>query len=1190
MADPTNPFSIAGSQGGGGTANPFTVGGGAGSSAAPQGHGGSLLGNLAGDVAGTIGGLGTAIGTLGTTLATHPVRTVEHTPSFVKDAAVGFAKGVNYDLGPAVGALGRALEQDAQTIVGNKGGAAATHEKLRQDVATAWEHFHTHPLGPLLDVATLFTGGGARLASLATLPEGATAGEILNAALRGHYAGPLKTIEVRGAEGGAPVTVRTLPRNAARAARMQATDSLLKKLSPNTPVVGEFARAARAIKTETLPVELAHLASDPYENYRKAYAALSGKQRVALAVLGRVPLEKDLAAWKATLPAGDVAAQKLAKLIDHPTVLAEYRNPSTKLLAAHTVATALDEARTAIQVRTGALSQETADAARFRHMRVARGAAFVPETAARLGKPSKQLAFLRSHVDRLQVLHDRAVGKIQAGTRLGPEDAMIGGKIVGPGEGRLSSAPTDVSASRYRLAKLEQERNAELDKMAAGRFGPADRREVNYRTFENARAARQASGKNRAGKNAGYTGRKSVTRQTVTDERRMILGQEIEDRLRANPSDPVLKRWADREAEIEKLKALAHPMIGETAKGVRVGPGRVVSAPGAARTERLGAALSVAKDKLASMEEAAARRATPTGLVGGGTPERLAAEVKAAGRPLPFYSPDKMAGRGIGFARRGSGLTPPGTDVHAFTGELFKKGLIAVHTDTLGPSFLRAAIRDRTLELNRRAIAAAVPSQDGRLAAGYRWVRTVRGQSIPHVATGYGQHLAGVDEAFPELASVTIKPEEAHAVEEIATDQAGQRLMVPERFAKVLESDLSKGQTAVQRVMKTPMLVWRAMILNLRVPWLINNVIGNTLMATVRFGGVNGLRAVLGMIAETHGVAAAREALGWAESTGHLTAADMNELLPELSKGGTFIGSQLPTGLLARAPEAVQKAARVPGKITSFLPGIDRATEGALRRASAETVLRGSQEVKARYRAMPGQTRSWRAAMRQGIETNPDLRRLVVREVNDALGNFLSLSHAEAGAIRTLAPFYAWFREITRITLKLPLDTPGRARILTMIGQVGQQESARTLGPQPSFLQGDVAVGAPQDGMQEILALRSANPYTSFSDVASGLGALVGLGSGSSLDNLVGMANPFLQGGITYLERQHAHQKTGAGGLLGQALTNVVTGLPETRIGTNPASRLYPGRTRGDLLAQILGDPRRRISLQQAHFYASQGR
>ena len=34
-------------------------------------------------------------------------------------------------------------------------------------------------------------------------------------------------------------------------------------------------------------------------------------------------------------------------------------------------------------------------------------------------------------------------------------------------------------------------------------------------------------------------------------------------------------------------------------------------------------------------------------------------------------------------------------------------------------------------------------------------------------------------------------------------------------------------------------------------------------------------------------------------------------------------------------------------------------------------------------------------------------------------------------------------------------------------------------------------------------------------------------------------------------------------------------GLPEVRAGTNPKSRLYPGRTHWDLVTQFLGDPRR---------------
>lgn len=827
------------------------------------------------------------------------------------------------------------------------------------NISQFYKNFHAHPLGPILDVATLLTGGAARLAALKTLPEDAKLADAAKALKTGKYQGPLRTIKVQGSGLAEPVTVRTLPRNAARAARMVATDKALKKITkPETAVVGEFARAARALKSETLPIELAHRASDTFTNYLKTFSKLSAHQRVALNALIRLPLPKDLEAWKHILShESDPAARKLLTQLNHPKVMAEYFSPSDKLMAAHTAANQLSDLRGEIMQRTGALDPLTAETSPLRHMFLARGAKYIEPTAKRI---------------------------------------------------------------------------------AAGK---------------------------------------------------------------------------------------------------------------------------------------------PTGLVGRSNAADLLKEVADAGRPLPFYVPDKMAERGIGFGRKSSGLSEAASDIHASEGHLFKAGLLALHPDVLGPSFIRAAVRDRQVELHDRILDVAIPAPNGKLQHGYRWVRAIRNQKIPHTATNYGDHLHDLDEAFPDDTEhgLTIQGDPRDLNDEaFAKDAKGQRLMVPERFAKTLEADLEKGHTAAGLFAHRIMSVWRALILNLRVPWLENNVIGNALMASVRFAGPHGLAAVLGMIETTKGAEAARRALGMAEQSGHLTSEDMAVLLPELSKSGTFIGSQLPSGVLAKAPVAVQKVLKAPGAIVGALPKLDRATEGALRRASAETVLRGSEEVKALYKAMPKQTRSWRAAMQTGLK-DPDLRRLVVREVNDALGNFLSLSPTEANAIRSLIPFYAWFREITRITLKLPLDAPGRTDLIARLGQVGNQNTLQNV---PSYLAGAIPYGGAKNGLQNIVGTLSPNPYSTVTDVVRSVGS-IGNTTPANSNSLLGDLNPFAAALAQYLAQTSEAQFGGTPppkyGIADALYQNIGLNLPQVRVATNPPSKLYPTRTREDLLKQLLGDPRRTI-------------
>lgn len=1050
-----------------------------------RGGGGSLVGNLVGDVGDAIAGTVPAAVTFGTALGHDVASAFEHP-----------LRGsiVYQELAHGHGAPETHLERD----VLRPAVAAEVHQwapLAHGDVSEWYRRFHEHPLGPVLDVLTLLSAGTSRAFALST----ATEGERGAALLTGRTQGPLGEITARAAVGGEPVAIRTLPRQGARAARMLTTDKLLKTLPPDTPLVGEFSRAARGARRAALNTSLAGQADPRLENYLRAFKALTGDERVAVALLARLPLPGDYAAWLASLPADTKIGRATVKIATRPGVRAAYFDPSPKVLRAVEAGRDLSRAREEILLRTTPVNPETLAEAPYRHMRTVRGARFVPETPARLGEPSPALLKQRAEVDRLQALHDRAAARIAA-TEVRPDEA------------------------------LKAERRAQAARL-------------------------------------------------------------VEDAIEKHPAAPSSVAWRARAEEIDRLRELLYPDIGKRPRGIVTGPGRVVSAPGAARAERIGAALSVAKDRLERMEAAAGRRVKPTGLVGGLSVDELRAEVRASGRPEPFYLPDTPAsGRGL---RRpylggeaGGRLTPERAlaDIHQSEQALFKTGMLALHPDVLSPAYLRAVRHDYYRDLHEQARAAAVPIEKGAgLPAGYRWLREVRGQRIPATETAAGEHLAELERTFPdttEYEPLTVKAGEPEA--RVALDDQGRRLAVSQRFADDLAGEFRRASVATRLLVSRPLQVWRALVLSLRVAWLENNVLGNSLLFALRFAGPDGLKAFVGMIGQTKGAAAVRKLLGDTETRNHLTAADIAELYPEHLRG-TFIGTQLPR-LGGRAGRIASSAATAPLRV---LPAIDRATEQALRRAAVETVLRGSSEVQTLYRAMPAQTRSWRRAMRQASR-NPKLRRLVVREVNDALGDFLSLAPTERNALRNVVPFYAWYREITRIAVKLPLDAPGRTLIATRLAQVADEQNSEQLGPLPSYLRGVVPLGPPHGNEQRVLALQNANPFETLAQLAAATGGLIGAGNPErGGQQLVGLVSPFITTPADYAVMASHGQATGG---LGPAYRDFAANLPEARLAVNPPSRLYPSRTRRDLITQFLGSPVKDVSLPQARFYAREGR
>lgn len=330
--------------------------------------------------------------------------------------------------------------------------------------------------------------------------------------------------------------------------------------------------------------------------------------------------------------------------------------------------------------------------------RIRAGATYETPTAAKMGKPSKALLGQRARVERLQTLHDRATEQIQ-GTEIKPGEALVGSKIVGPGAEKASTAESAVTQSAVRLAELERQHAAALDKMAAGEFGPINRADVNARTKNNLRAARQDAGVTKTGKASGASTYKSTKRPTVKQERRAAAEQLAEEFIAKEPTHPVSVAWRKRTAEIDKLKALQNPDLFEKPKGIVASPGRVVGAPGSARAEKLGAALSVAKDRLEQMEAAAfgytdkkgvvhSGRVKPTGIVGGDTarPGRgfvthRTQEPKAP-KSAAASSPGPVVGAVKSFIPKKS-----------FTGKGIQHGHVPDNTSRLVAQHMRAAYR-----------------------------------------------------------------------------------------------------------------------------------------------------------------------------------------------------------------------------------------------------------------------------------------------------------------------------------------------------------------------------------------------------------------------------------------------------------------------------------------------------------------
>jgi hypothetical protein len=424
---------------------------------------------------------------------------------------------------------------------------------------------------------------------------------------------------------------------------------------------------------------------------------------------------------------------------------------------------------------------------------------------------------------------------------------------------------------------------------------------------------------------------------------------------------------------------------------------------------------------------------------------------------VPHASVAERAPRGSG---AGGGRAKPRPAYRQNKAVLQMAGRIAYHADTLGPNLmkkLRVALRQDVYDT---LIAHGTELPVGaKKAVGWEYIGK---------KPGYLQRTAGeLDEALDEIVDledpglsgfgddVLAKTEDAAEVGE-----GGGYIVVPTKFANTIVGEFTRNNTLVARFFREVTVVWRALVLNLRVAWLVNNIAGNTLLYAFKHAGPSGLRAYLRAVGEdTPGL---RKML---DDSKHMTPEEIGEVWADHLSGGTFYGSQTPTsGGVAGILNARYSPARWARKI-------DVGYEKKLRRAALREGVERSPEARAIYKRMDKESRSIREASKQALDENPELAARVSKTVHDTMGDFFGMSDFERRYVRSVAPFYAWYRAITLVMLKMPLDAPYRTAILAKIGQLGAEMDEDFGLP---FLGGAIPTGE----LNEVVKTRGANPYS----------------------------------------------------------------------------------------------------------------
>lgn len=1157
----TDPFNVAG--GGGGGSDPFNVSGGGGFGSR---YGGSELqppkkkGRHG--VAGFFENLGSDVGPAVKGIVPSIVNTAKAAAEDTKYYATG---GAYTHKNPADGS--HVLNEVAKPLVDQ---AEYQYGPLAHGHVNEFLHrVYDHPLGPILDLLTVLSGGLGGTAKVArALDAAGVDAKSVQALSKLDRPG---TITLRnphaGDEGAKLPAIEKLTRPTSsrplRKATQKAIDAGQRAIPGKPGEIVAVARFGRELKRS--PDIRAQQLRLGLIDYTKAFAPLSSKERVALQTLGRLPLPKHLDEWKRQL--GDVvvdggpeagSAEATLKLLEDPDVARLYANPSDKMLAAHAAADTVG--RQAADLL--GIDPEQAQLSRLRHVRLVSGAvAYTARDARRritqldreLRRTNRTTSEISTRAARLRTRGTPELTEAaRARTKTYNELSRAGDarSRLNAGLSNLDELEQAVARSRGDVERLASGRELSSDELLAGGIKPgsdlsAARTRLLGRSYDH------------------------YTRLAARYDRALAHVSQLAQNL---PEIPAGGRQTAESAALTRAR-------GDVASRLHAGR---------AELERL----TALEDDLAGE-----RGLVRPGIVGGPDPHHLLEEIKASGRPEPLYLPDTahVERRGI-FGRGRTATHAPSAPVHRSSGMLFRVGQLALEPDVLSPEYLRSVVYAHYVDLHEALLEAATPIFRGEsLPKGWEYVRRLPGERIGYVEKTAAEHRQSLAQLVPDAA----KPYEGGLAQRGLTgDESealidhGRRYAVPARLARRFESEFHASDKAAAQFLKNFTTVWRSLVLGLRVGFLTNNIVGNHLLYALRYAGPAGARAYLNAIRRERGESAVAAMLKRYPIPSPQRRAFMEEHFPE-QVSGTLIDTQLPKTRGGRAM-------RIAG--LGLVPA-DRAVEQTLRRAGVEASLRKTPEFKQAARelssssfvaAMPSQTSDFEAAARKALADHPDLQRRVTSDVNDALGDFLSLSEFEKRTVRAAIPFYAWYRAITQIALKLPLDTPGRTAILARLGEVGSESTNDELGPLPSYLQGAIPIGG-----DRAIETQGLNPLATLTQVGDAARAVGPDASAEDVQALVDMLNPVFSGlAKEYARTQDASYGRHGGSpysVPGDVLSQIITQLPQFRLGRAatghaPPSVIFNNSALEREGSSFLGVPIREINRAVAAMQARQGR
>lgn len=128
--------------------------------------------------------------------------------------------------------------------------------------------------------------------------------------------------------------------------------------------------------------------------------------------------------------------------------------------------------------------------------------------------------------------------------------------------------------------------------------------------------------------------------------------------------------------------------------------------------------------------------------------------------------------------------------------------------------------------------------------------------------------------------------------------------------------------------------------------------------------------------------------------------------------------------------------------------------------------------------------------MLEAMLSNPDVVQEAIDDLNTFAYNFAALGPYERRYVRMAVPFWGWYKFISKVAYRLPVEYPGRTNILANLGMLGMGHEEE-LGPRPDWLYGIIPLSMDK-GRLSYLSTMGQNPFGSFINPFSKQGGVEG--------------------------------------------------------------------------------------------------